>query len=142
MKNNKDILGSVLKTAQMGQTGIRSVIKQNPGSKLENALRGQLSEYNAIEQEAYDIANARGWRLKELSKTSKIMSDMMSRGILMHDGSDSRMAAMMIQGNTRGMIKSIKNNHHYKTTDPRIEALSAKLINCENSNIQQMKDYL
>lgn len=142
MKNNKDILGSVLKTAQMGQTGIRSVIKQNPGPKLENALREQLSEYNAIEQEAYDIANSRGWKLKELSKTSKIMSDMMSRGILMHDSSDSRMAAMMIQGNTRGMIKGIKNDHQHHNVDPRVEALSARLIHCENSNIQQMKEYL
>ena len=142
MKNNKDILGSVLKTAQMGQTGIRSVIKQNPGPKLENALREQLSEYNTIEQEAYDIADARGWKLKELSKTSKIMSDMMSRSILMYDHNDSRMAAMMIQGNTRGMIKGIKNEHRYHSTDPRIEALAAKLINCENANIQQMKEYL
>jgi len=142
MKNNKDILGSVLKTAQMGQTGIRSVIKQNPGPKLENALQEQLSEYNAIEQEAYDIAQSRGWKLKELSKTSKIMSDMMSRSILMYDHNDSRMAAMMIQGNTRGMIKGIKNAHQHHATDPKVEALAEKLINCENANIQQMKDYL
>ena len=142
MKNNKDILGSVLKTAQMGQTGIRSVIKQNPGPKLENALQEQLSEYNAIEQEAYDIAQSRGWKLKELSKTSKIMSDMMSRSILMYDHNDSRMAAMMIQGNTRGMIKGIKNAHQHHATDPKVEALAVKLINCENANNQQMKDYL
>ena len=140
--NNKDILGSVLKTAQMAQTGIRSVIKQNPGTKLENTLREQLCEYNAIEQEAYDIAETRGWKLKELSKTSKIMSDIMSRGILMYDHNDSRMAAMMIQGNTRGMIKGIKNAHRHNATDPKIEALAAKLISYENANIQQMKDYL
>ena len=142
MMNNKDILGSVLKTAQMGQTGIRSVIKQNPGPELQEALRNQLMEYNAIEQEAYDIANVRGWKLKELSKASKVMSDMMSRSILMHDNSDSRMAAMMIQGNTRGMIKGIKNDHKNAATDPRIQALSQKLINLENLNIQKMQGYL
>ena len=142
MRSNKDILGSILKTAQMGQTGIRSVMKQNPGPRLENTLREQLSEYNAIEQEAYDIAEARGWKLKELSSASKIISDMMSRGILMYDHNDSRMAAMMIQGNTRGMIKGIKNAHRHHATDPKIETLAAKLISCENANIQQMKDYL
>ena len=60
----------------------------------------------------------------------------------MYDHSDSRMAAMMIQGNTRGMIKGIKNNHQHGNTDPKVEALSARLIDCENTNIQQMKDYL
>ena len=126
----------------MGQTGIRSVIKMNPGSKLEETLREQLSKYNSIEQEALDIANSRGWRLKEQSQTSKLLSDMMSRGILMRNHSDSRMAAMMIHGNTRGMIKGIKNDHQHQSSDPRIEALSAKLIDCENSNIQQMKAFL
>ena len=140
--SNKDVLGSVLKTAQMGQTGIRSILKQNPGLKLENALRDQLSEYNAIEQEAYDIATNRGWKLKELSKASKMMSDMMSRSILMYDHNDSRMAAMMIQGNTRGMIKGIKNDHKNAITDPKIQLLSQKLINFENSNIRDMQNYL
>ena len=142
MKTHKDILGSVLKTAQMGQTGIRSVIKQNPGSKLETVLKNQLTEYNAIEQEAFAIAESRGWKLKELSKTSKIMSDMMSRSILIGNHSDSRIAAMMIQGNTRGMIKGIENEHQHFNSDPSIEALSKKLLNCENNNIQQMKDFL
>ena len=142
MKNNKDILGSVLKTAQMGQTGIRSVIKQNPGPELENALREQLSEYNAIEQEAYDIAEARGWKLKELSSASKIMSDMMSRSILMYDHNDSRMAAMMIQGNTKGMIKSLKDIHQFCAQDDKIQTLSQKLLDCENANIRQMQNYL
>lgn len=142
MKNNKDILGSVLKTAQMGQTGIRSVMKQSPGEKLEAALKDQLSEYDAIESEAVKIAQARGWKLKELSPASKIMSDMMSRAILMRDPGDSRIAAMMIQGNTRGIIKGLKNAHQHQNRDPQIEALSAKLIQCENTNIQQMKHYL
>ena len=142
MKNNKDILGSVLKTAQMGQTGIRSVIKQNPGPKLENALQEQLSEYNAIEQEAYDIAQSRGWKLKELSKTSKIMSDMMSRSILMYDHNDSRMAAMMIQGNTRGIIKGFKNLNQFPPSDQRVSNLAHKLIDFEEANNRQLQGFL
>jgi len=142
MKNNKDILGSVLKTAQMGQTGIRSVLKQSPGMELEKALKDQLYEYDRIESEAIAIAQARGWKLKELSPASKLMSDMMSRSMMFPDGSDSKIAAMMIQGNTRGLIKGLKNEHRHQNKDPRIAALSAKLLQCENANIQQMKQYL
>ena len=142
MKNNKDILGSVLKTAQMGQTGIRSVLKQNPGMELEKALKNQLYEYDKIESEAIAIAKSRGWKLKELSPVSKLMSDMMSRSMLFPDGSDSKIAAMMIQGNTRGLIKGLKNEHQHRNKDPRIAALSTKLLQCENANIQQMKEHL
>lgn len=142
MKNNKDILASVLKTAQMGQTGIRSVMKASPGPGLKKALNSQRDEYNAIEAEAQQIAEQRGWVLPDLPFMAKAMSDMMTRAMLMYDESDSKIAAMTIQGNMRGVIKGLKNQHRYGGKDPRIAALAQKLLDCENENIRQMEAYL
>ena len=50
MKNSKDVLGSILKTAQMGQTGVRSVIPYATQEKFKQALRSQRDEYDEIFQ--------------------------------------------------------------------------------------------
>ena len=52
MKNSQQILSSVLKTAQMGQVGIRSVLDTRMRPGLRKALEQQLREYDQIETEA------------------------------------------------------------------------------------------
>ena len=142
MKTNKEILSSITKTAQMGQVGIRSVMEYAHGENLKKALRSQLKEYDKIEQEAQQIAFARGWDIQELDPATKMMSKAYARANLMMGNVDSRIAAMMINGNTRGMIKSIKNQHHSNQTDMRISNLSDKLLAYETANIRQMQEYL
>lgn len=142
MKDSKDILSSLLKTTQMGQVGIRSVEGAANGTQLKKALRSQLQEYNQIEQETYALAKERGWTLQELNPMARTMADMASRGKLMYKKNDSKIAEMMVQGNTRGVIKSLKNLHRYHQNDGRVTALAQKLLECENNNIQQMEGFL
>ena len=126
----------------MGQTGIRSVLKTPLRSGLRKALQSQLREYDAIEQEAYSIASTRGWELRELEPAAKGMVDMMTRAKLLFGNNDSRVAAMMIQGNTRGMILGIKDLHQFSGTDNQVSTLSQRLIDCETANIRQMQGFL
>ena len=55
---------------------------------------------------------------------------------------DSKIADMMIQGNTRGMIKGLKTLHQFGQQDEQINTLSQKLLDCETANIRQMQGYL
>jgi len=142
MKSNRQMLSSILKTTQMGQVGIRSVLSADPNPGLRMALESQLREYDSIEDEAHSIAYQRGWELPELQSGVKMMSDMMTRMKMFRDKSDSRIADMMIQGNTRGMITSLKNLHQWNNQDSRVSALSQKLLDCENANIRQMQQFL
>lgn len=142
MKDSKDILSSLLKTTQMGQVGIRSVEKAANSTQLKKALKSQLQEYNDIEKETYALAKERGWELKELNPMARTMADMASRGKLMYGKNDSKIAAMMVQGNTRGVIKSLKNLHRYHQNDGQVTAMAQKLLDCENNNIKQMEGFL
>ena len=142
MKGSKDLLSSILKTTQMGQTGIRAVLKMPLHSQLQEALRSQLREYDSIEQEALTLAASRGWELEQLDPAVKAMADMTTRMRLSYGNSSSKTAAMMIQGNTRGMIKGLKNLHHYNHSDERIAVLSRKLLDCEQENIKQMQGFV
>ncbi len=49
MKNSKEILENMLKTTQMGKSGIRSVMDISMRPALRQALESQLKEYDAIE---------------------------------------------------------------------------------------------
>ena len=142
MKDSKDILSSLLKTTQMGQVGIRSVENAANGEQLKKALSSQLQEYNEIEQETYALAKQRGWKLSELNPLARTMADMASRSKLMYNKNDSKIAEMMVQGNTRGVIKSLKNLHRYHQNDGQVTAMAQKLLDCENNNIKQMEGFL
>ncbi len=142
MKTNKEVLSSILKTTQMGQIGIRAVMPYAIRQDLRNELQSQLREYDMIESEAHTIASARGWELKELDPATKAMAQFCARAMLTARNVDSKIAAMMINGNTRGVIKSLKNQHHAKNEDHAISALSKKLIDTENTNAQQMQGYV
>lgn len=136
------MLSSILKTTQMGQVGIRCVMSYPVNPALKKALKDQLQEYDAIESEAHALASRRGWEVPELSQSIKAMSTVMTRASLMAGNTDSRIAAMMINGNTRGLIKSEKNAHHTRRADPAITNLNSKLIQRESDNIQQMRKFL
>lgn len=142
MKNSKQLLSSLLKTTQMGQIGIRSVLDTSMRPSLRKALESQLAEYDAIETEAHSIASQRGWELAELDPAVRAMSNMMTRMKLTGHNADSKIADMMIQGNTKGIVKGLKDIHQFAQQDGPVCALSQKLLDTETANIRQMQNFL
>ena len=142
MKSSRDILLSVLKTVQKGQLGISSMLDTSMRPGLRKALESQLRELDSIENEVHLIASQRGWDLPEPDPVAQFICDRISRIKLNHGNSDSRIADMMIQTNTRDMIQNLKNLHQYPREDDRICGISQKLIDCETANIRQMQSFL
>ena len=70
------------------------------------------------------------------------MSGMGSRARLMGKNKDSKIAGMMIQGNTRGMIQSLKRMHSATHVDPEVAQLAQKLLDTEVNNIESMEGFL
>ena len=142
MKNSKEVLSSILKTSQMGQIGIRSVQNAAQKDQMKQALDQQLQRYCTIEKEAHQIADSRGWRLEELRPTAKMMASISARMRLQGQNKDSKIAALLVTGNTKGMIKGLKNAHRYHGRDARIQELSNKLLAYENENIRLMEPFI
>ena len=142
MKESKELLSSILKTTQMGQGGIRSVLDSNMRPTLRNALESQLREYDSIAPEAHCIASSRGWQVPELDPMVRTMADMMTRMRLTGGNTDTKIAGMMLQGNTRGMIKGLRDLHQFSRQDYMLRSLSQKLLDCETANIRQMQGFL
>lgn len=142
MKNDRQMLSSILKTTQMGQIAIQKVLDTSMRPGLRKALQSQLREYDSIESEAHALASQRGWELQEIQPAKRMMAGIMTHMKLSHGNSDSQIAGMMIQGNTRGMILGLKNLHQYQQQDSQVSALSQRLLDCETANIRQMQTFL
>ena len=142
MKDSKDILTSALNTVQMGQLGIRSALDYTVRADLKQALESQLKEYDAIETQVDAIASSRSWELREIDPAVRLMSNMMLKMRLIGGDADSKIAAMMINGNTRGMILGLKNLHRFHRDDPKVENVCQKLLDTEIENIRQMQGFL
>lgn len=142
MKDSKEVLSSILKTTQMGQIGIRSVLDSQMAPGLRKAMESQLREYDSIESQAHSIARERDWKLPELNPSIRFMTDRMTRMKLSFGEVDSKIAAMMIRGNTSGVIKSGKNLHRTDPADVPVRSLGQKLLETESNNVTQMQTYL
>jgi hypothetical protein len=142
MKTNQEVLCSIIKTVQMGQSGIRCVQDKASGQQLKQVLSDQLNEYDSIERQAYALATRKGWLMEPLDASVERMSSIMARMQLMGGEKDSKIAKMLVQGNTRGMIKGLKNQHQLDKQDSLVTSLNQRLLDCENANIRQMQFYL
>lgn len=142
MKNSKQLLDHMLKTTQMGQTGIRSVMAVPMRPALRQALESQLREYDSIETEAKTIMEQRNWRPASADPVTQSLNAMVSRMKLSYGNTDSKIASMMIEGNTKGMISGIRDMHQFNQQDTAVSTLAQKLIDTETNNIRQMKPFL
>lgn len=142
MKPNQQILSTLLRTVQLGQVQIRSILDTSMRSSLRNTLENQLREYNSLETEAYTLALQRGWELPELDPGRRFLKDRVTRLKLSGHNPDSRIADILIQGNTKGMIQGFKHLHQFDGQDHQIRVLSQKLLDCETAHIRQMQNFL
>lgn len=142
MKTGRDVLNSVIKTTQMGQLGIEAVLEYTKQPALREALKSQKREYDAIEKEAIKIAEEKQWEVKNLNPAVKGMARMSTQMRISGKDPDATIAALMIQGNTKGSIKTLKNLHRYPESTGKICAISQKLLDTETDNIVQMQGYV
>lgn len=142
MEKDQKLLASLIKTVQMGQAGIRCVMDKAVTCELKNALHDQLEEYDAIEQKAYDLASRKGWLVGGLDPSVERMASAMTRMRLIGGEVDSKIAGMLVQGNTKGMIKSLRDLHRASHLDSQVSALANKLVEREKENIQAATKFL
>ena len=142
MKSSKDILGSVVKTAQMGKTGLQCVLEAQIRPSLRENLEKQVVIYDQIAKEALDLAHGRNWQVEQLGSVSRACSRMVSRMWLNRGNADSKAAAMVMQGSTRGLIQGLTNLHQFPYQDTAVSTLAQRLLDLETEALGQNQTYL
>ena len=142
MINSQRVLNDIIKTSQMGINGINVVMDKTSEPALRQALKVQRQEYSDIEQKAKLLAQRKGYRIDQIKPITRRMGAVMSKSQLMLGEPNSKIAGMMIQGNTRGMILSLKNMRRCNDPDPQVAELAQKLLETEKNNIGSMVGFV
>ena len=142
MINSQRVLNDIIKTSQMGINGINVVMDKTSEPALRQALKVQRREYSDIEQRSKLLAQQKGYKIDQIKPITRRMGALMSKGQLLVGQPNSKIAGMMIQGNTRGMILSLKNMRRCDNPDPQVAQIAQKLLETEKNNIESMLGFL
>ena len=140
MQNEIEMLRSIRQSTEMGCSGIRAVLPeaQNPAMQ-----RSQWKEYDSIYAEADRLLRERGVRLSGVNPLAKFGSMLTAKlRVRSSRNTTARIAEMLVQGNTRGMVKSMQNLRAMGVLDPKVSSLSTRLLQTEQANIEEMKHFL
>lgn len=141
--DEQHMLQDIRKTAQMGCYAIDALPKNKAGRSLQQALDAQFKEYDSIFQEADRLLRAADVEPRDIPTMARYGSMVASRMRIRASREPSaKIAEMMLQGNTKGMIKSLHNIRTCGVVDPKISSLSTRLLQTEQANIEQMKSHL
>ena len=141
MTNDIPMLNAIHRATQMGSYGIKTVLNETGDRRFRAALRQQLAEYEELSGEAARLLHGHGVTPKSVNPMARLGSAMTSK-MRVRSSPTSKIAELMLQGNTRGMIKSMHNIRTMGILDPKVSSLSNRLLQTEQANIDQMKQYL
>ena len=136
-----ELLQYIYKTADMGCEGIQAV-EEKAEEKMRAELKKEMDEYVEIRSEADDMIHQRGEEPDGAGIMARMSANMMSAGQLAMDDSRSKIAEMMIQGTTMGIVKTIRHIRDYEGDDHEAKKLAQKLLDTQEKNVEKMKAFL
>ena len=136
-----ELLHYLYKTADMGCEGIDAVEKHAEEKMLDELMR-ERKEYEHIRGQADTMIRKGGEEPAGAGMMAKLSADMMSMGQMAMDDSRSRIAEMMIQGTTMGIVKTIRHLRDYEGDDEQARKLGQRLLDTQESNVEKKKAYL
>ena len=142
MLSETQLLNHIYQTAEMGQDGIRTVLKYTQEPRLANALNSQLEEYQRLQNSAGAMLHARGKPPKGIGAVARLSSEAMTAVKSLTDPSASNIAEMMIQGSTMGVSKSLRTLRDCDLKDDGVRDLANRLLKTQEANIEEMKRFL
>lgn len=136
-----ELLQYIYKTADMGCEGIDAVEK-HAEKKLLEELKKERAEYENIRSDADMLIRKGGDEPDGSGVMAKMSADMMTAAEMMMDDSRSKIAEMMIQGTTMGIVKTIRHLKDYEGNDEEARKLGERLLTIQEENVEKMKAYL
>jgi len=136
-----ELLQYIYKTADMGCEGIDAVEK-HAEQKLLEELRRERNEYESVRSDADQLIRRAGDEPGGSGMMAKMSADMMTAVEMMMDDSRGKIAEMMIQGTTMGIVKTIRHLKDYEGDDEEARKLGERLLELQEENVEKMKAYL
>ena len=142
MIDNVEMLNYIRQNAEMGIHGITKVLQRTQDEKLRKVLKDQRAEYGSIYGAADKLIRDYGKKPVHADRLSLKSAEFTASSKMKKDPSAANAAQMMIQGNTTGAVKLMKKMADYKGDDWQVSQLADRLLDTQQSNMEQIKDFL
>lgn len=140
--HDTEMLECICQDADMGRAAVGHVINLTQDTQLRDVLKQQRSDY----QRSYAAAAAHLQKKGDAPPSAKLLTKAMayigSDFQTFIDHSASKIAELVIQGNTMGITEITKQLNQYDGSNRAITDLAHEQIKMEQKNIDNLKAFL
>lgn len=141
-EQNKELLESIYKTAELGRDILGKLIKTCDDSNFRFAMATEFAEYLAIIDDAKAHAERSGQSLEPNKRKTKSAVHSALKLNVMIDKTSSHLAEMLVQGSTMGVIEIKRSLRENAQADEEVVGLGERLLQTEQNNIRSMLEYV
>ena len=140
----EQLLCEIYKNANMGEDSLCMLIGKVKDEKLRRDITCQLDTYASYAQTAKNKLTDMNVKAKELSPIAKISSEISMAGNTMTDSSAQKLAELIIEGSTMGIVELKKQITAAKNENApeHIVNFANEVVTFEENSINRMKEYL
>lgn len=142
MLSETQLLNHIYQNADMAQNSLQHILNLSHSSAFTKAIQAQLEGFQKTLETSKEMLKERGKHPDGARLSTKMMADFSQRMNSLLDPSDSKLAEMVIQGNSMGITKLTRQIHDYDGEALSILNFAKQQIRQEQENIEQMKPFL
>ncbi len=142
MSSDLEILNEIHKGLVMGMESLSVITSKVGDQNFKDDLNYQYERYenilNRVNKKYQDIGN----QADDTSPMQKAMGWTQIQFNTIADKSNSHIAEMLIQGNTMGIIKGVKELNQNPKADKETKQILSDFVELQQNNIEKLKTYL
>lgn len=145
MDQNKELLKYLYQTTSMGLNSTQYLLNalQKKDNKIKKAIEDELTEYDSLKKKIEEKLKKLKQEVSEISLMKNMMSYMGINMEVLKDNSDTKIADMLIQGLTMGVLETEKHIKSFESTAEKdILKLAKDLLEFQKNSIEKLKTFL
>ena len=141
-EKNIDILDELNKGCCMGSDAVKFILDKIEGKKFKEVCENLLEEYEDLEERINKINDS--YSDDDPHETNVMNKVMTWSGIqmrTMNDGSDSKLAEMLLQGLNMGIIEG-RRLINQKDEDSKVKEVMQEYVDMQEEYVEEIKEFL
>ena len=143
--DKNELLEYMYQTTDLGKKGLVHLLEalNDKDNKIKKDIETNLEEYEKYQEECKELLKENYIEPKDKGPITEMMNKMGVNMNVMMDNSDSKIAEIIIQGLTMGVVEMEKKIKEYENeVDKKIIKLAKKILKFQEKSIEKFKEYL
>lgn len=145
METKNELILHIYDSSKMGINSLKNLLTElkNKENKLKKVIEDELKEYEKFYKETKKILKKEDVELNDNNVMAKMMSKMGIKKEVMNDNSDAKIAQILTQGLTMGVVEITSKIDTYKDiVDKKNLNLAKDYLKFQENSIEELKQYL